>query len=87
MYSGVPLMDVSTIVLLLMARAKPKSHSFTTPFAPIKMFCVHRHILSSFVIVSTAHACSSHWNVLFALWDQVATISNQKSPGASCRGE
>ncbi len=38
MYSGVPLMDVSTMVLQLMARAKPKSHSFTAPFAPIRMF-------------------------------------------------
>jgi hypothetical protein len=39
MYRGVPLMDVSMSVLLLVARAKPKSASFTTPFAPIRMFC------------------------------------------------
>ena len=38
MYSGVPLIEVSTIVLQDMARAKPKSQSLTTPFAPIKMF-------------------------------------------------
>ena len=38
MYSGVPLMEVSTIVLQDMARAKPKSHSLTTPLAPMRMF-------------------------------------------------
>ena len=32
-------MLVSTIVALDMARANPKSHSFTTRRAPIKMFC------------------------------------------------
>jgi hypothetical protein len=39
MYSGVPLILVSTMVLVLMARAKPKSHSFTVPPAPMRMFC------------------------------------------------
>jgi hypothetical protein len=39
MYSGVPLMLVSTMVLLDMARAKPKSQSLTMPLAPIRMFC------------------------------------------------
>ncbi len=39
MYSGVPLIEVSMTVLLDMARAKPKSHSLTTPPAPIRMFC------------------------------------------------
>jgi len=38
MYSGVPLMLVSTMVLQLMARANPKSHSFTVPPAPMRMF-------------------------------------------------
>jgi hypothetical protein len=39
MYSGVPLIDVSTTVFIDMARAKPKSHSLTRPCAPIRMFC------------------------------------------------
>ena len=38
MYSGVPLMLVSTSVWLLIARAKPKSHSFTRFRAPTRMF-------------------------------------------------
>ena len=38
MYSGVPLIDVRTIVLHDMARAKPKSHSLTVPCEPIRMF-------------------------------------------------
>ena len=38
MYSGVPLMLVNTIVALDMARAKPKSHSFTTLWLPMRMF-------------------------------------------------
>ena len=42
MYSGVPFMEVSTIVLHDMARAKPKSQSFTVPPEQIKMFCA-RH--------------------------------------------
>ena len=33
MYSGVPLMLVSTMVLVLIARANPKSHSLTVPLA------------------------------------------------------
>ena len=48
MYSGVPLMLVSTMVLLDMARAKPKSHSLTVPPAPIKMFCAN-HVLEDHV--------------------------------------
>jgi hypothetical protein len=32
-------MLVSTIVLQLIARAKPKSQSLTAPLAPIRMFC------------------------------------------------
>lgn len=42
MYRGVPLMDVSTIVLHDMARAKPKSQSFTVPPDPIRMFCARQ---------------------------------------------
>ena len=38
MYNGVPLIEVRTIVLHDMARAKPKSHSLTVPCEPIKMF-------------------------------------------------
>jgi hypothetical protein len=34
MYSGVPLMLVTSSVAQDSARAKPKSHSFTTPPAP-----------------------------------------------------
>jgi len=36
---GCTLMEVRTMDLLDMARAKPKSQSFTVPFAPIRMFC------------------------------------------------
>ena len=43
MYSGVPLMLVSTMVLLDIARAKPKSHSFTVPPEPMRMFCSEAH--------------------------------------------
>jgi len=32
-------MEVNTIVLLLMARAKPKSHSLMRPFGPMSTFC------------------------------------------------
>ena len=38
MYSGVPLIDVSTIVLDDMVLANPKSQSFTTPLAERRMF-------------------------------------------------
>lgn len=38
MYKGVPLMEVTIIVLHDMARAKPKSQSLTTPRAPMRMF-------------------------------------------------
>jgi len=40
----VPLIEVKTTVLLLMARAKPKSHNFTTPFA-IRMFYGYSSII------------------------------------------
>ena len=39
MYRGVPLMLVSTSVELLMARANPKSQSFTVRSPPTSMFC------------------------------------------------
>ena len=39
MYSGVPLMLVSTMVLEDMARANPKSQSLTTRLLPMRMFC------------------------------------------------
>jgi hypothetical protein len=39
MYRGVPLIEVKTIVLVDMARAKPKSHSLTRPPAPTSTFC------------------------------------------------
>ena len=39
MYKGVPLIEVSTIVLVDIDLANPKSHSLTIPFAEIKIFC------------------------------------------------
>ena len=38
MYKGVPLIDVSTMVLVDIERAKPKSQSLTIPLAEIRMF-------------------------------------------------
>ena len=39
MYSGVPLIDVSTVVCGDIARAKPKSQSITRELAPSSTFC------------------------------------------------
>ena len=39
MYSGVPLIDVRTVVCCDIARAKPKSQSITREFAPSSTFC------------------------------------------------
>ena len=56
MYRGVPLMEVSTIVLLDMALAKPKSQSLTVPPEPIKMFCAgHREVASAARFVHVVH--------------------------------
>ena len=44
MYKGVPLIDVRTIVSIDIARAKPKSHNLTRPFAPSKTFCGFRSL-------------------------------------------
>lgn len=37
-YKGVPLIEVSTCVPVLILRAKPKSHNFATPFASKSTF-------------------------------------------------